>query len=176
MHKKRQIILADFSFKEEPKLCPRTPYYWMTEEELLGISKYYYILEKDCFINFTVLIDSSPYTFECKIPAGFTYNLADIWGPLQWITYDKHSPYVKNASLVHDYMISRKKVLYDDLKFKEKGITPLEFKKITSEIFGYILIYNAVPYKKAKFMATVMDCYQTFRPAWYSLEKEGFTI
>ena len=67
-------------------------------------------------------------------------------------------------------------LLYTDWKMDEKGITPLEFKRITSEIFGYELRYNAVPYGKAKLMAKVVDLFQYFIPGWYSLNIKEFEV
>ena len=174
--RKRKISLLDFAFAEEPIFTPRTPYYWMSDEELQGISKYYLILDKDCPFKFTVKIDAETYSFDATIPKGFTYNMADIPPFLQFITYDRHSPFVKNASFIHDYMLSRKRILYSDWKLEEKGIEPLEFKRITSEIFGYVLRYNGVPYRKAKLMAKVVDMFQTLVPRWYSLTIKEFEI
>lgn len=175
--KHRKISLVEFAFTEhEPVFTPRTPYYWMTDEELQGIAKYYYILDYDCPFKFTVKIDEELYTFEAVVPAGFTYNLADIPFLLQLISYDKHSPFVKNGSFIHDFLLSRKRVLYNDWEMKEKGITPLEFKRITSEIFGYVLRYNGVPYRKAKLMAKLVDLFQTLIPRWYSISIKEFEL
>ncbi len=177
MSKKRVISLVDFAFTEhEPVFTPRTPYYWMSEEELRGIAKYYLILDYDCPFKFTVRIDEELYTFEGVVPSGFTFNMADIPFLLQCISYDKHSPFVKNGSFIHDYMLSRKRILYTDWRMEEKGITPLEFKKITSEIFGYVLRYNGVPYGKAKLMAKLVDIFQTFIPSWYSVTIKEFEL
>ena len=177
MGKKRRISLVEFSFTDkDPIFTPRTPYYWMSDEELEGIAKYYYVLDHDCPFKFTVKIDNELYTFESNIPKGFTYNLADIPGILQLISYDKHSPFVKNASFIHDYMLSRKRILYTDWEMAEKGITPIEFKRITSEIFGYVLRYNGVHYGKAMFMAKLVDMFQTLIPRWYSIGTKEFEI
>lgn len=174
---KRKVSLLDFSFTDhEPVFTPRTPYYWMTDEELEGIAKYYMVLDYDCPFKFTARIGDKEYTFEANIPAGFTYNMADIPPFLQCISYDRHSPFVKNASFIHDYLLSRKRILYTDWSMEEKGITPLEFKKITSEIFGYVLRYNGVPYRKAKLMAMIVDLFQYLIPRWYSLTVKEFEI
>ena len=174
---RRKISLVEFEFTDhDPVFTPRTPYYWMTDEELQGIAKYYYILDYDCPFKFTVKVDNKNYTFEANVPKGFTYNLADIPPFLQFLTYDRQSPFVKNASFIHDYMLSRKRILYSDWKLEELGITPLEFKRITSEIFGYVLRYNAVPYGKAKIMAKVVDLFQYFIPSWYSLTVKEFEL
>lgn len=176
MEKSRKITLLDFAFEKEPAFTPRTPYYWMSEDELRSIAKYYLLLDADCAFHFTVRIGKKEYTFNGVIPKAFVYNMADIPFVLQYISYDKHSPFVKNASCIHDYLISRKRILYEDWEMKAKGITPLEFKKITSEIFGYVLRYNAVPYNKAIAMATMVDLWQYFMPSWYSLATEEFEI
>ena len=43
---RRKISLVEFEFTDkDPIFTPRTPYYWMTDEELQGIAKYYYVLD-----------------------------------------------------------------------------------------------------------------------------------
>jgi hypothetical protein len=148
----------------------------MSEEELQGIAKYYLVLDNNCPFECTVRVGEEEYALKAMIPSGFTYNMADIPFLLQLISYDKHSPFVKNASFIHDYLLSRKEVLYNDWELQAKGITPLEFKKITSEIFGYVLRYNGVPYRKAWLMAKAVDIFQYFIPSWYSLTIKEFDL
>ena len=177
MGKTRKVSLLDFSFTDhEPVFTPRTPYYWMTAEELKGIAEYYLVLDYDCPFQFSARIGEEDFTFDANIPAGFTYNMADIPPFLQIISYDRHSPFVKNASFIHDYLLSRRRILYNDWEMEAKGITPLEFKKITSEIFGYVLRYNGVPYRKAWLMAKVVDIFQYLVPKWYSLNVKEFDL
>lgn len=167
---KREVALLSFEFTDkDPSFTPRTPYYWMSPEELDGISKYPYILDYDCPFSLTAKIGENTYTFDGCVPKGFTYNLADIFGPLQYISYDRHSPFVKNASFIHDYMIARKAILYDDWKMAELGITPSEFRVITSEVFCHVLKYNGVPHDKAHLMTFFMNGWQILQRSWYSL-------
>lgn len=167
----RKVVLVDFHFEKEPEFTPRTPYWYMTYEELDAIKNYPYILDTDCNFELTVKLDEEEFTFNARVPKAFTYNLADIPFFLQWIAYDRHSPFVKNASFIHDYMTSRKAVLWEDWKLKELGITPLEFKKISSEVFCHVLKHNAVPYGKAHMMAIFVDLWQYLVPSWYALGK-----
>ena len=174
--RKRKISLLDFAFAEEPIFTPRTPYYWMSDEELQGISKYYLILDKDCPFKFTVKIDAETYSFDATIPKGFTYNMADIPPFLQFITYDRHYPFVKNASFIHDYLCSRKRVLYEEWNLKEQGISGAEFRNMTTLIFCHVLKQNAVPYKKAHLMAFCVNLFQSLIYEWYTLDKTETTL
>ena len=81
------------------------------------------------------------------------------------------SPFVKDASCIHDYLISRKRRLYEEWELKEKGITPEDFRVLTSLVFAYQLQYNGVPYGKAKLMAFFVDLWQTVLPSWRTLDK-----
>ena len=174
---KRKVSLLDFSFKDkEPRVISRIPYYWMTDEELQSIHKFPYMVGERCPFEFSVKVGEDVHKFEGAIPKGFPWNCADIPFLLQPISYDKHSPFVIQGSLIHDYLLSRKRVLYTDWEMKEKGIAPLEFKKITSEIFGYVLRYNGVPYRKAHLMAKMVDIFQCFIPRWYSLDIKEFEV
>ena len=167
----RKVTVVEFNFAKEPEFTPRTPYWYMTYEELEGIKNFPYILDFDCSFTMVVKVGDEEYTLSAVIPKGFTYNLADIPPFLQILSYDRHSPFVKNASFIHDYMTSRKAVLWEDWELKKLGITPLEFKRITSEVFCHVLKYNAVPYGKAHLMAWFMDLWQYTVPSWYALGK-----
>lgn len=169
--KKRKVILKNFEYKTEPQIVPRTPYYYMDEEELRSITDYPYLVKERCAFEFTVEIDNKDYTFSGVIPNGFLYNVADIPWFVEPITYDKHSPFVKNASLIHDFLLARKRVLYEDWKLKELGITPVEFKEITSLVFCHVLKYNAVPYGKAQIMSFFVNLWQTTIVDWYNIDK-----
>ena len=177
MGKKRKVSLLDFAFTEkEPHAIPRIPYYWMSDEELEGIHKFPYVVGERCPFKFSVKVGDEIYKFEGAIPSGMSWNCADIPFFLQPISYDKHSPFVIQGSLIHDYLLSRKRILYTDWEMEAKGIAPLEFKKITSEIFGYVLRFNGVPYRKAWLMAKAVDIFQTFVPRWYSLTVKEFEV
>lgn len=174
---KRKVSLLEFAFTErEPRPLPRIPYYWMTDDELHSIKEFPYITEERCPFEFAVRVGEEVFKFNGAIPKGFPYNCADIPFLLQPISYDKHSPFVIQGSLIHDYLLSRKRILYTDWEMEEKGITPLEFKKITSEIFGYVLRYNGVPYRKARLMAKMVDLFQYLIPRWYSLTIKEFEV
>lgn len=168
---RKDIILKSFTFSEEPKFTPRTPYYYMTEEELLSIKKFPFISDKRVDFEIECSIRGTDYTLKGTVPKGFTYNLADILWILEPISYDKHSPFVKDASYIHDYLISRKRSLYEFWELKEKGVTPADFRVLTSLIFAYQLRYNGVPYNKARLMAFFVDLWQSVLPSWKSLDK-----
>lgn len=174
---KRQIVLESFEFTEkDPDFTPRTPYSWMSEDELNSIAKYPYSLDENCPFCALFKVDGQAVTLRGVVPAGFTYNLADIPWFVEPISYDKHSPFVKNASFMHDYLVSHKKDLYLLWNLKDKGVTPIEFKKMTSIVFCHILKQNAVPYSKAQLMAFFVDLWQYCIPGWYSLGKTETTL
>ena len=104
---KREIVLESFEFTEEdPKFTPRTPYKWMSNDEKESIAHYPYILDAQCPFCASFKVDGNPVTLRGVVPKGFTYNLADIHWLLEPIAYDKHSPFVKDASFIHDYMVN----------------------------------------------------------------------
>ena len=61
--------------------------------------------------------------------------------------------------------------MYEEWELKEKGITPEDFRVLTSLVFAYQLQYNGVPYGKAKLMAFFVDLWQTVLPSWRTLDK-----
>ena len=169
---KREIVLESFEFTEEdPKFTPRTPYKWMSNDEKESIAHYPYILDAQCPFCASFKVDGNPVTLRGVVPKGFTYNLADICWLLEPLTYDKHSPFVKDASFIHDYMVSRKRELYEVWDLEAKGIKPLEFKKMTSMIFCHQLKQNGVPYSRAHLMSTWVDIWQFTVAEWYNLDK-----
>lgn len=168
----RKIVLKSFEFSEkDPDFTPRTPYAYMSDDELKSIANYPYVLNERC--PFSAIFDVDGHTLALRgvVPKGFTYNLADIPYIVEPITYDKHSPFVKNASFIHDYMCSRKRELYTYWDLANKGITPLEFKKMTSIIFCHVLRQNGVSYSKAKLMSICVDLWQYTVSEWYTLDK-----
>lgn len=173
---RKDVILESFKFDTEPSFTPRTPYYTMCEEELESIRKFPFI--SDYKVSFTIVASVRDIKLELTgvIPKGFCYNLADIPWIAEPLSYDKHSPFVKNASYIHDYLISRKKVLYLDWELKEKGVTPKDFRILTSLIFAYVLKLNAVPHYKAHLMATFVDMWQSILPSWRALDKTEMTL
>ena len=169
---KRKVILTSFDFTDhEPSFTPRTPYAWMSADELESIANFPFILDERCPFCAVFKVNEQTITLRGVVPKGFTYNLADIPWLVEPIAYDKHSPFVKNASFIHDYLCSRRRQLYNDWGLKEKGITPFEFKDMTSLIFCHVLRQNAVPYSKARLMSTFVNLWQYTNPEWYSLDK-----
>lgn len=177
---KRHLVLEKFEFAEEPSFTPRTPYYWMSEEELVVIKRYPYILDERC--PFTAIfkvvlkegkdvVGEEHITLHGTVPKGFSYNLADIPFFVQPFTYDKHSPFVKNASFIHDYLLSHKRDLYEFWELKEKGVTPSEFREMTSLIFCHVLKHNAVSWGKAQVMTFFVNLFQAFLPSWHNIDK-----
>lgn len=168
---KRRLVLESFEFTSHPpQFTPRTPYAGMLPDEIRDITNYPFRL--DCATPFKATIrvnEEQRLTLEGVVPKGFCYNLADIPFLLQLISYDKHSPFVKDASFIHDYLIDRKKELYELWGLRDKGITPSDFRTITSLIFCHQLKINAVPTWKAHAMAFWVNAWQMVLPSWKNL-------
>ena len=168
---RRNVVLKSFVFEEEPSFTPRSVYYWMSDEEKTSIKKFPFISDYRVPFVMDVEVNGASITLRGVIPKGFCYNLADIPWIVEPFTYDKHSPFVKNASFIHDYLISHKKALYETWELKEKGVSPNDFRIITSLAFAHVLKYNGVPYAKAKIMAFCVDLFQSFISEWNTLDK-----
>lgn len=173
---RKDVILKSFTFEKEPSFTPRTPYYWMTDEEKSSIEKYPFMSDYRVPFIIETEIDQKHLRLEGVIPKGFCYNLADIPWILEPISYDKHSPFVKNASFIHDYLISRKRALYETWGLKEKGVTTENFRILTSLIFAHVLRYNGVPYRKACLMAFFVDMWQSILSEWKTLDKSEIVL
>jgi hypothetical protein len=153
--------VIDFKFINNPIFRERTPVEGMSKKQLESIEKLPFRLIKNCTFTITVSVDKKEYEFKATVSKGFCYNMADIPLLLQPISYDKTSPFVKNASFIHDYLLDRRVELYKNWKMKELGITPSNFRDITSAVFGLILKQNAVEDKKADAMALAVNIYQS---------------
>lgn len=178
MLKRRKLILKQFLFPlGDPQFLPRTPYKGMTDDELLSIEKFPLMLIDRCPFKAVFQVgEAQTVTLEGTVPNGFTYNCADIPFLCQPLSYDKHSPFVKNASFIHDYLCSRKRVLYEEWNLKEQGISGAEFRNMTSMIFCHVLKMNAVPYRKAQLMAFCVNLFQSLIYEWYTLDKTETTL
>lgn len=168
---RKNVVLKSFVFEEEPSFTPRTPYYWYSEEEKESIKKYPFISDYRVPFVMDVEVKGTPITLRGVVPKGFCYNLADIPWIVEPLSYDKHSPFVKNASFIHDYLVSHKRDLYEGWELKSKGIAPSDFRVITSLVFAHVLKYNGVSYFKARLMAFFVDLWQSFFSEWRVLGK-----
>lgn len=168
---RKNVVLKSFVFEQEPSFTPRTPYYWMSDEEKASIKDFPFISDYRVPFVMDVEVNGVPFTLQGVVPKGFCYNLADIPWVVEPISYDKHSPFVKNASFIHDYLISHKRDLYETWELKEKNVKPEDFRVITSLVFAHVLKYNGVPYGKAKLMAFFVDLWQSILSEWKTLDE-----
>ena len=152
-----------FKFEEQPHIIPRTPLKGMSKRELKSIKKYPYIIVKNCNFEFKVVYGEESLKLKGTIPKGFCYNQADIPFILQPIAFDKHSPFVKDASLIHDYLLWAKVFYYNYWDLANKGFTVADFRRMTSKIFELALIRASVNEDKASLMAKVVDIFQAFK-------------
>lgn len=153
-------LVLDFHFEEEPKIKERQPVKGMSKMELDSIKRFPFMVVKS--VNFDIMLDihGKKFIFGGTIPKGFCYNMADIPDVLQCISYDKHSPFVRTASLIHDYLLVNKFRLYEKWQLDKLGLTFAEFRDVTSNVFRIELENSAVPVKKASLMAKAVNLWQ----------------
>ena len=166
-----KIELEKFEFLgDEPKVIARTPFKWMTKEEIADVKRYPYLIEISCPFSIYFKFNGTDIVLRGIIPELFKYNEADIPDLLQPIAFDRHSPFVKDASLIHDYILDNRERLWKTWELKEKGLSVWDFRKISSLVFGYQLEQNAVPHWKAVLMAFFTHLWQLVVPRWYKIK------
>ena len=157
----KDIKHLSITYLTEPIVVTRTTDENFTAETNKDIARFPYLVCND--VGFEITFDfKDKYNIKIKdvIPAGFVYNMADIPFLLQPISYDKHSPYVKNASLIHDYILKGKKDFYKLWQLKDYGMDHRDFRILTSDIFEKVLIQDGVPARKARRMRNSVDIFQ----------------
>ena len=166
------IQLQFVTFAKEPHIDERSTSINNSKELNKDIAKYPYMVKEE--LPFEIkFIFKEKYEVVLKdiIPAGFTYNMADIPFLLQPISYDKHSPYVRNAALIHDYLLKYKKELYNLWNLEKYEMDHRDFRILTSDVFEYVLISSGVPAKKARFMRNSVDIFQKlFCWSWMEID------
>lgn len=169
----KDIQLKSFSFLTKPEIHERSTSATYTKEQNKDIVKYPFINLTDVSFEIDFLFESHrEIKIQDIIPAGFVYNMADIPFMIQPITYDKHSPYVRDASLIHDFILQYKKELYVIWNLKDKGLTHKDFRILSSDIFENVLIQSGVPSKKARLMRNNVDIWQKLLCwSWMRIDK-----
>lgn len=160
MAKDVKVKVLNFEFLDKIHLEDRTPEFGMPEELLNDIAKKPTMVMDEIRFKINLSVDNKLVELRHTIEKGFCYNRADIPSLLQFVTFDKHSPYVKDASLIHDYLLDNRIDLYTEWHFETLGIHRAQFRKITSEVFKLALIQNAVNPIKATIMAAAVDVFQ----------------
>ena len=161
MHK--DIQLQFVTFNKEPHVDERKTSCHNTKEMNDDIAAYPFMVMENVSFELRFMFKKK-YEVALKdtIPAGFTYNMADIPFLLQPISYDKHSPYVRDASLIHDYLLKYKKELFKLWNLKDYGMNHRDFRILTSDVFEYVLLQSGVPKNKATRMRNAVDLFQKF--------------
>lgn len=157
---KKRIRVKDFHFVEKPDVDERQPLKGMSRKELGSIKRFPFVVVKNANFGILIEIDGNDYYFSGTIREGFCYNMADIPDMLQCISYDKHSPFVKSASLIHDFLLVNKFKLYKKWNLEGLGVTFSDFRNITSDVFRIELENSAVPVKKAILMSKAVNLWQ----------------
>ncbi len=119
--------------------------------------------------NVTVKISTSIRDFAFTIPRGYCWNGADIPRPLFLLGQSKDNQYLI-ASMVHDYMLEYKGVLYNSVLNRE--ISTEDYRRLTTLIFREILKKHRTNVIKANVMAGALDWFQKWlnRDQWKALK------
>lgn len=157
----KDLQLTFFSFGHKPVIEERSTSADFTKDMNKDIAKYPFMNMDDLPFEINAVFKNKiNVKLTDTIPAGFVYNMADIPFFLQVISYDKHSPYVRDAALVHDYMLKYKKELYNMWNLKAYGMDHRDFRILTSDVFERVLLHAGVPERKAKRMRNCVDIFQ----------------
>lgn len=155
------LQLTFFGFGNKPIIEERSTNCNFTKEMNKDITKFPFMNMEDVPFEINLVFENK---FDIKlldtIPAGFVYNMADIPFFLQLISYDKHSPYVRDAALIHDYMLKYKKELFKMWNLQAYGMDHRDFRILTSDIFERVLLFSGVPKRKARRMRNCVDIFQ----------------
>lgn len=159
MYKDIQLLFV--TFLDDPHIDERSTSKFNTKEMNKDIAKFPYMVMKELPFEIKFIFkEKYEVVLRDTIPAGFTYNMADIPFLFQPISYDKHSPYVRDASLIHDFLLKYKKELYTMWNLQEYGMDHRDFRILTSDVFEDVLIQRGVPESKAKLMRNNVDIFQ----------------
>lgn len=96
--------------------------------------------------------------FNIRIPKGYSWDGATIPQFLWSLVGSKENTKFLIASLVHDYLLQNMKYIYRRVLTKSLPIK--DFRKLTTDIFEYILKENGVNKFKAGIMANAVQFWQ----------------
>jgi|GEM_PF-2770365 len=118
----------------------------------------------------TVKIATNARKFAFTISRGYCWNGADIPRPLFLVGQSKENHYLI-ASMVHDYMLEYKSVIYNGVLNRE--ISAEDYRRLTTLIFREILKNHRTNTIKANVMAGAVDWFQKWlnRGQWKVLKK-----
>lgn len=166
--KDTDLELMHVIFNTVPDIRPRNTNKKMTKDELKSISAFPWLSVAPVSFSVVFKFKGVIHSVEETIFAGYAFNYADIPWLLEPLFYDKHDPQVKDASLIHDYVLQFKEALYQKWKLSAIGMNHSDFRKLSSMIFEFIIIEDGVPVKKAAKMTQGMDFYQKlFCWSWF---------
>ncbi len=119
--------------------------------------------------NTTVRIETDRRKFAFTIPRSYCWNGADIPRTLFIVGQSKENHYMI-ASMVHDYMLEYKGVIYNTAL--KRSIVMEEYRRLTSLIFREILKKHGTNVVKANIMSGAVDWFQKWfnRGQWKGLE------
>lgn len=111
--------------------------------------------------HFMIHITTNSFDFVFDIENRYRWNHADILGLIQIIAMcSKDDRRVILASGIHDYMLEMKQKVFKAVKTVYSDLTVPQYRKLTSNIFEYILVSQGMGTTHAKMMANVVDWFQ----------------
>ena len=118
----------------------------------------------------TVRVATNLRKFSFTIPDGYCWNGADIPRVLFLLGQSKENHYLI-ASMVHDYMLEYKSVLYNGTLKREISVE--QYRRLTTLIFREILKKHRTNVIKANVMAGAVDWFQKWmnRRQWKILKR-----
>ena len=109
--------------------------------------------------SISVCVETTKRNFSFCIHNGFTWNGADIPRFLWQLVGSRTSNDFLLASMVHDYILNFKYQLMNEVL---NGISPDEYRRLTTLIFREIVKINGTKTLKANIMSFFIDCWQKY--------------
>ena len=107
--------------------------------------------------SLTVCVQTDKRNFSFTIPKKFTWNGADIPRVLWRIIGSRTDNQFLLGSMIHDYLLNNKYYMMSEVL---EGITPNEYRRLTSLIFRECIKKNGTNKIKANIMSFFVDCFQ----------------
>lgn len=121
---------------------------------------------------------TTSFDFVFDIEERYRWNHADILGIIQIIALcSKDDRRVILASGIHDYILEMKNKVFKAVKDVFKDLTVAQYRKLTSNIFEYVLVSQGMSKLQAKMMANVVDWFQkNFQKTKWVIEYDGMEM
>lgn len=135
-----------------------------TDTEPIKLQKIKYPYE--IFNTVTVYVETNKRKFDFDVYNGYYWNGADIIKPLWILVGSRYNPEFRIPSMIHDFLLQFKKYILNEVLKNE--ISALEYRRLTSLIFGELLKTQGTNPIKANIMSWCVDIFQHYfnRKGW----------